>query len=142
MAPRAPSLPRRIAALLDKRPVKIALAICIVVSLLPLPRLAIVNDGESFSAGDRTLTAVIPPTFDSPTTRGLYDSSTGVYWAVDSMGTPVTAEVTDVGDLDADFWRGGVVEMSFPEVDWSLLPVRREVADELRWQMRPRGGWV
>ncbi|MDI1443995.1 ion transporter [Polyangium sp. 6x1] len=39
MAPRAPSLPRRVAALLDKRPVKIALAICILVSLLPLPRL-------------------------------------------------------------------------------------------------------
>ena len=39
MASRAPSLPRRVAALLDKRPVKIALAICILVSLLPLPRL-------------------------------------------------------------------------------------------------------
>ncbi|MDC3958153.1 ion transporter [Polyangium jinanense] len=39
MAPRAPSLPRRVAALLDKRPVKIGLAICILVSLLPMPRL-------------------------------------------------------------------------------------------------------
>lgn len=39
MAPRAPSLPHRVAALLDKRPIKIGLALCIIVSLLPLPRL-------------------------------------------------------------------------------------------------------
>ena len=38
-----------------------------------------------FDAGDRTLVAVRPPIFDSPTTRGLYDSKTGVYWAVGQL---------------------------------------------------------
>src|SRR3954453_18224173 len=54
--------------------------------LLPLDRVLIVNPGDSFDVGDRHLTAIVPPTFDSPTTRGLYDATTGVYWAADSFG--------------------------------------------------------
>ena len=56
-------------------------------TILPLDRMRWVNDGESFSVGDRTLTAVLPPVFDSPTTRGLYDAKTGVYWAADAFAT-------------------------------------------------------
>jgi hypothetical protein len=41
-----------------------------------------VRDGESFQAGDRTLVAVCPPFFDNPTTRGLLDTTTRVYWSV------------------------------------------------------------
>lgn len=53
----------------------------------PLHRCRWVNDGEGFVAGDRTLVAVRPPLFDSPTTRGLLDTSTGVYWGVDTFAT-------------------------------------------------------
>ncbi|MEX1253510.1 MAG: MBL fold metallo-hydrolase, partial [Dehalococcoidia bacterium] len=52
---------------------------------LPFERMRWVNDGDSWRAGDRTLTAITPPLFDSPITRGLYDDRTGVYWAVDSF---------------------------------------------------------
>jgi flavorubredoxin len=45
---------------------------------LPLGRCRWVNDGDTFDAGDRTLTALRPPTYDSPATRGLFDGSTGV----------------------------------------------------------------
>ena len=37
------------------------------------------------------LQAVRPPIFDSPTTRGLFDPTTGVYWASDSFATPMLA---------------------------------------------------
>ena len=30
-----------------------------------------------------------PPVYDSPTTRGLFDPTTGVYWAVDTFATPL-----------------------------------------------------
>lgn len=73
--------------------------------LLPLDRLRIVNPGESFHAGDRTLTAVVPPTFDSPTTRGVYDSKTGVYWAADSFAFEVNQPADDLDELDAGYWR-------------------------------------
>ena len=41
-----------------------------------------------------------PPIFDSPTTRGLFDPTTGVYWASDSFATPMLAPVRDVDELD------------------------------------------
>ncbi len=73
--------------------------------LLPIDRMRWVNHGETFRAGDRELLAFIPPTFDSPTTRGLFDPTTGVYWASDSFSSPVTHEVTNISQLDPGFWR-------------------------------------
>ena len=55
----------------------------------PLERCRWINDGESFDVGDRELLAVRPPLWDSPTTRGLFDRSTGVYWGVDSFACPM-----------------------------------------------------
>ncbi|MGA9278416.1 MBL fold metallo-hydrolase, partial [Ilumatobacter sp.] len=66
-----------------------------------------VADGESFDIGNRTMMAIRPPLYDSPTTRGLLDTRTGVYWASDCFGTPVPSAATDVGDLDFDAWRDG-----------------------------------
>ena len=72
---------------------------------LPLDRMRWVNPGESFDAGDRTLVAVRPPIFDGPTTRGLYDSKTGIYWAVDSFGSLLPDYLTDADDVPEDLWR-------------------------------------
>jgi flavorubredoxin len=78
---------------------------------LPLERLRILNPGESFQAGPRTLTAIVPPTFDSPTTRGLYDSSTGVYWAADSFGLGVPEAIDDISELPAGYLRESFLQM-------------------------------
>jgi len=63
---------------------------------LPLSRMRWVEPGGSFDAGDRVLRLFRPPVFDGPTSRGLFDPSTGAMWAVDSFAcfTP--------GSLDAD----------------------------------------
>jgi flavorubredoxin len=74
-------------------------------TILPLERMRWVNDGESFSVGDRELVAVLPPVFDSPTTRGLFDPKTGVYWAADAFACPVTHQVDSISQLDPGFWR-------------------------------------
>ena len=71
---------------------------------LPLSRCRWVNDGESFDAGDRSFLAVLPPVFDSPATRGLLDSSTGVLWASDCFASLLTHPVTDGAELDQAFW--------------------------------------
>lgn len=75
----------------------------------PLDRLAWVMDGESFDAGDRTLHAHRPPAYDAPTTRGLFDPTTGVYWAVDCFATPLPDPAAGIADLDDEFWQGGLV---------------------------------
>jgi flavorubredoxin len=75
----------------------------------PLERMRWVGDGESFDAGDRTLVAARPPHYDSPTTRGLFDTKTGVCWAVDAFATPMPpTPVSTVAELDPEFWREGM----------------------------------
>ena len=58
-----------------------------------------VGDGESFNAGDHTMLAVRPPLYDSPTTRGLLDTTKGVYWASDCYSTPVNTGTAFVDQL-------------------------------------------
>ena len=73
----------------------------------PLDRCRWVMDGESLDIGDRTLHALRPPVYDSPTTRGLFDPTTGVYWAVDTFATPLPDPKMAIADLDPDFWDRG-----------------------------------
>jgi flavorubredoxin len=75
----------------------------------PMARMRWINDGDTFDVGDRRLHAVRPPVWDSPTTRGLFDDRTGVYWGVDAFATPMPLGVTDtVAELDPEFWADGL----------------------------------
>jgi len=67
-----------------------------------------VADGDALDVGDRVLHAVRPPIFDSPTTRGLYDPTTGVYWASDAFATGMPTPVPSVNELDREFWATGM----------------------------------
>lgn len=71
---------------------------------VPPWRMRWVADGESFDANGRSYLAVRPPCFDSPTTRGLFDTGTGVYWASDCFATTVPRGLPDVGELDPEQW--------------------------------------
>jgi len=68
-----------------------------------------VGDGEVIDVGDRKLLTVRPPIFDSPTTRGLFDTTTGVYWSSDSFAAPMLTPVRNVADINADFWSEGMM---------------------------------
>jgi flavorubredoxin len=71
---------------------------------LPMHRTRWINSGESFDAGDRRLLALRPPIFDSPVTRGLFDTKSGVYWAVDTFASGLPGHIVDVADWDFDVW--------------------------------------
>jgi flavorubredoxin len=75
---------------------------------VPPTRQRWVDDGGILDVGDRTLVAVRPPIFDSPTTRGVFDPSTGMFWSSDSFATPLLAPERDVAELDLDFWIDGM----------------------------------
>ena len=79
----------------------------------PLEQCRWVMHDESFDIGDRTLHAVRPPVYDSPTTRGLFDPKTGVYWSADCFATPLTDPHLPVEDLDPDFWQFGMTLFAF-----------------------------
>jgi flavorubredoxin len=59
---------------------------------------------ESFHAGDRRLQLVLPPIFDGPTTRALYDERTGVLWAVDSFAALTTGAIHQVEEVPKDLY--------------------------------------
>ena len=88
----------------------------------PIQQCRWVMHDESFSVGDRTLHAVRPPVYDSPTTRGLFDPTTGVYWGVDSFATPLPDPNMPIADLDPEFWQFGMTLFSFGAVSpWLAL---------------------
>jgi flavorubredoxin len=71
---------------------------------LPLQRMIWREPTESFDAGDRRLRLVVPPIFDGPTTRALYDERTGVLWAVDSFAALTTGAVHEVAEVPRDLY--------------------------------------
>ncbi|HRW37981.1 MAG: MBL fold metallo-hydrolase [Acidimicrobiales bacterium] len=102
---------------------------------LPLPRMRWINHGERIDAGDRELVAVTPPVFDSPTTRGLFDTATRTYWASDALGCPMPEPVDDIAELDHGFWREAFTvqqQMLSPWLAWTD-PVRfQRLIDDVR----------
>lgn len=87
-----------------------------------------VGDGETLDVGDRNLIAVRPPIYDSPTTRGLFDPATGVYWASDAFATPTLHLAGDVSELDPGFWDEGMAMFNQYFSPWITL------ADDRRYQ--------
>ena len=85
---------------------------------IPLDRCLWINDGDSFTAGDRTLMAVRPPIFDGPTTRGLLDPKSGLYWAVDSFAAPVPSLELDAADVPDEVYQDGLLLLNRMVSPW------------------------
>ena len=79
----------------------------------PLDRCRWVTDGETLELADRTLVAMRPPVYDSPTTRGLFDPTTGVYWSADAFATPLPDPAVGIADLDPEFWAFGLTLFTY-----------------------------
>jgi flavorubredoxin len=71
---------------------------------MPLERQVWLEAGASFDAGDRRLHLFRPPIFDGPTTRGLYDETSGVMWAVDSFAALTTGTVYEAPDVPSELY--------------------------------------
>jgi flavorubredoxin len=75
--------------------------------VLPIDRMLLINPGQSFSAGDRELTVMRPPIWDSPATHTLYDPKDEVFFAADSLGGFIPGPAEDVTDIsEAAFAEG------------------------------------
>lgn len=88
---------------------------------VPPTRWRWLDDGDYLNAGDRRLHLIRPPLYDSPTTRGLYDSLTGVYWASDCYAAPVTHSTAFVSDMDSDHWAEGFATFNIWNSPWVSL---------------------
>lgn len=97
---------------------------------VPPTRQRWLDDGEKLDVGDRKLLAVRPPAYDSPTTRGVYDTSTGVYWGADAFGIPMPHPVPDAADLPAEVLDIGMSTFTRYVAPWIEMadPVKYDAA--------------
>lgn len=93
---------------------------------VPLHRSIWREPGETFDAGDRRLRLFLPPIFDGPATRGLFDERTGVMWAVDSFAACTPGAVHRVEELPRELYDETFVQFNSLVSPWHqwLDPVR------------------
>ena len=73
---------------------------------VPFERMRMVEEGQDFRLGGRTLRAVRPPVYDSPYTRGLYDPATRVYYSSDAFCAPNPEQPVDwVDEISEAVWK-------------------------------------
>jgi flavorubredoxin len=109
---------------------------------VPLDRVYFLNPGESLDIGDRTLTAVKPPTFDNPATTGLYESKSRAFLSSDSFGGMLQEPAETAGDIPADALHQGQVLWTTVDSAWLYKVDEAKFAAELNTirQMEPE--WV
>jgi glyoxylase-like metal-dependent hydrolase (beta-lactamase superfamily II) len=101
----------------------------------PLDRLRLVNAGDVLNVGDRNLTAWRPPLFDSPSTAGFRDDSSGVLFTSDCFGGPLpTAEqavVHSIAELPETTVARGQLAWATVDTPWVAMVDRHRFAASL-----------
>jgi len=85
---------------------------------LPMDRVYLVNPGQTICVGDRTLTAVKPPTFDNPITTGLHDDRSGALFSADCFGALLADVPQRAEDLSDQELRQGQVFWATVDSPW------------------------
>lgn len=94
---------------------------------IPLQRMRWLEPGDAFDAGDRRMRLVLPPIFDGPTTRGVYDERTGVLWSVDSFAALLPGAAFHRADVPQDLY-----DETFPLFN-SLVSPWHQFLDPVRY---------
>jgi glyoxylase-like metal-dependent hydrolase (beta-lactamase superfamily II) len=81
-------------------------------------RIYLLNPGQSFNVGDRTLTAARPPTYDSPETTGFYDPKSSAFFSADSFGALMSEPVEDAAEIEPDALREGLITWMAVDSPW------------------------
>jgi flavorubredoxin len=106
---------------------------------VPMDRVHAIRPGDEIHVGDRTLTAVMPPLFDSPMSLGVLDNSSGALFSVDSFGAILPEPTQDITEVPRKALAGGMLGWATTDSPWVHLTDRAmfgEVLDKIR-QLRP-----
>ncbi len=85
---------------------------------LPLDRVFLLNPGQSLSVGDRTLTAMRPPTYDAPETTGFYDPKSAAFFSADSFGALMSEPAGSAAEIGPEDLRQGMVKWATVDSPW------------------------
>ena len=107
---------------------------------VPMHQVYWLNSGDSFSVGDRKLTAVRPPLFDNPTTIGIYDSKSEVFFSADCFGGLIPSPVQNADDVPEGDLVQGMISWASGDSPWVHMVepgVFSQALDRIR-QMAPK----
>lgn len=97
----------------------------------PLDRLHLLNPGQSIDAGDRTLFAVAPPTYDAPETMGVYDEKSRTFFSSDCFGALLQKPADNVEAVAPDALLEGQTLWATIDSPWLRHTSERWLADAL-----------
>lgn len=106
---------------------------------VPMDRVHSIRFGDEVHVGDRTLTAVAPPLFDSPMSTGVLDGSTGALFSVDAFGAILPEPTQNASDVPPQELAGGMLGWATSDSPWLHIADREqfsEVLDRVR-RLRP-----
>ena len=106
---------------------------------VPLDRVHAVRFGDEIHVGDRTLTAVAPPLYDSPLSMGVLDRSTGALFSVDAFGAILSEPTEDTSQIAPEELAGGMLGWATSDSPWAHIVDREQfsgVLDRVR-RLRP-----
>lgn len=98
---------------------------------LPLDRVFLLNPGQSINVGDRALTAIKPPTFDSPETTGFFDPKAAAFFSADCFGALMSEPVENVADIGSKDLKEGLTTWATLDSPWLLQTDRVMFAQTL-----------
>ncbi len=85
---------------------------------VPPGRVHLLNPGQTISVGDRTLTAIKPPTYDAPETTGFYDPKAAALFSADSFGALMSQPVEDAAGIESEKLREGLFTWTTVDSPW------------------------
>jgi flavorubredoxin len=88
---------------------------------VPMDRVHAIQPGNDLDVGDRTLRAVVPPTFDNPMSTGLFDTSTGSLFCVDAFGAMLPEVSTNADEIPEDVLTQGMLGWGVSDSPWTRL---------------------
>jgi flavorubredoxin len=107
---------------------------------VPLHRVYWLNSGDSIRAGDRKLTAIRPPLFDNPTTLGIYDDKSEVFFSADCFGAIIPSPAQNADDVTEGDLAQGIISWASGDNPWVHMvepTVFSKALDRIR-QMAPK----
>jgi hypothetical protein len=107
---------------------------------VPMERVHAIRVGDQIHVGDRTLTAVAPPLYDSPLSTGVLDTSTGALFSVDAFGAILPEPAQNVSDVPPEALAGGMLGWATFDSPWAHVADREsfgQVLDNVR-RLQPR----
>jgi flavorubredoxin len=85
---------------------------------LPLDRVYLLNPGQTVPMGDRTITAIKPPTYDAPETTGLYDPKTEALFSADCFGCLMTEPAEQAAAIGSKQLKEGLLTWATVDSPW------------------------